>query len=73
MALLNPRKTIETTIMEPMEVHGFGQSYDERREMVLDLLDKVGLPGARYLNRYPHEFSGGQGSDLHCPLAGGSP
>ena len=57
---LNPRKTIETTIMEPMEVHGFGQSYDERREMVLDLLDKVGLPGARYLNRYPHEFSGGQ-------------
>jgi peptide/nickel transport system ATP-binding protein len=57
---LNPRKTIETTIMEPMEVHGIGADYNERREMVLDLLDKVGLPGKQYLNRYPHEFSGGQ-------------
>ncbi len=57
---LNPRKTIETTIMEPMEVHGIGHTYDERRERVLDLLTKVGLPGAQYLNRYPHEFSGGQ-------------
>ena len=46
--------------MEPMEVHGIGSSYDERREMVLDLLAKVGLPGRQYLNRYPHEFSGGQ-------------
>ncbi len=57
---LNPRKTIESTIMEPMIVHGIGENYDERREMVLDLLDKVGLPGKQYLNRYPHEFSGGQ-------------
>ncbi len=57
---LNPRKTIETTIMEPMEVHGIGSNYEERREMVLDLLEKVGLPGRQYLNRYPHEFSGGQ-------------
>ena len=57
---LNPRKTIETTIMEPMEVHEIGSGYDERRALVLDLLDKVGLPGKQYLNRYPHEFSGGQ-------------
>jgi peptide/nickel transport system ATP-binding protein len=57
---LNPRKTIETTIMEPMEVHGIGETYEERREMVLQLLDKVGLPGRQFLNRYPHEFSGGQ-------------
>ncbi len=57
---LNPRKTIETTIMEPMEAHGIGSGYEERREMVLDLLAKVGLPGRQYLNRYPHEFSGGQ-------------
>ena len=57
---LNPRKTIETTVMEPMDVHNIGSSYAERRQMVLDLLAKVGLPGERYLNRYPHEFSGGQ-------------
>ena len=46
--------------MEPMMVHGIGEGYDDRREMVLDLLAKVGLPGKQYLNRYPHEFSGGQ-------------
>ena len=57
---LNPRKTIETTVMEPMDVHGIGENYEERREMVLDLLAKVGLPGKQFLNRYPHEFSGGQ-------------
>ena len=57
---LNPRKTIETTVMEPMEVHGIGGTYDQRRTRVLDLLEKVGLPGKQYLNRYPHEFSGGQ-------------
>jgi peptide/nickel transport system ATP-binding protein len=57
---LNPRKTIETTVMEPMEVHGIGESYEERRELVLDLLARVGLPGKQFLNRYPHEFSGGQ-------------
>jgi peptide/nickel transport system ATP-binding protein len=57
---LNPRKTIETTVMEPMDVHNIGSSYEERREMVISLLDKVGLPGTQYLNRYPHEFSGGQ-------------
>ena len=57
---LNPRKTIETTVMEPMDVHGIGEGYEERRQMVLDLLEKVGLPGKQFLNRYPHEFSGGQ-------------
>jgi peptide/nickel transport system ATP-binding protein len=57
---LNPRKTIETTVMEPMDVHNIGANYQERQEMVLDLLAKVGLPGKQYLNRYPHEFSGGQ-------------
>ena len=57
---LNPRKTIETTVMEPMDVHNIGDTYEERRALVLDLLSKVGLPGKQFLNRYPHEFSGGQ-------------
>ena len=69
---LNPRKTIETTVMEPMEVHGIGETYDERREMVLDLLAKVGLPGKQYLNRYPHEFSGSASANLHRSLSRGS-
>ena len=32
-----------------MDVHNLGEGYDERREMVLDLLEKVGLPGKQYL------------------------
>lgn len=57
---LNPRKTIETTLTEPMEVHGIGAGVDERREMAAQLLEEVGLPGRHLLSRYPHEFSGGQ-------------
>ncbi|MEM9380828.1 MAG: ABC transporter ATP-binding protein, partial [Planctomycetota bacterium] len=57
---LNPRKTVENTIVEPMEVHGLGGTAAERRAAALDLLEKVGLPGQSFLNRFPHEFSGGQ-------------
>ncbi len=57
---LNPRKTIETTLTEPMEVHNIGADADERRERAAQLLEEVGLPGRHLLTRYPHEFSGGQ-------------
>ena len=57
---LNPRKTIEEIITEPMRFHGMGGSRKDRQQKALDLLEKVGLPGIHYLNRYPHEFSGGQ-------------
>jgi oligopeptide/dipeptide ABC transporter ATP-binding protein len=55
---LNPRKTVQSIIMEPLTVHGIGSSA-ERRKKVLELMDDVGL-GPEHLNRYPHEFSGGQ-------------
>ena len=58
-ASLNPRITIGQAIMEPMKVHGIGSTKDERKQKVLELLDKVGLD-ASHFNRYPHEFSGGQ-------------
>lgn len=56
---LNPRKTIGQAILEPMEVHRIGNSKKERKDRVIDLLEKVGLK-SEYFNRYPHEFSGGQ-------------
>lgn len=56
---LNPRKTIGDAIMEPMKVHGIGKDKKERKEKVLELLEKVGLE-AKHFERYPHEFSGGQ-------------
>ena len=58
-ASLNPRLTIEQTLLEPMNVHGIGSSRKERIERVINLLEEVGL-GEEYLHRYPHEFSGGQ-------------
>jgi oligopeptide/dipeptide ABC transporter ATP-binding protein len=55
---LNPRRTIESTIMEPLIIHRIG-TRSQRREKVLALMDDVGLR-PEYLKRYPHEFSGGQ-------------
>lgn len=56
---LNPRKTIMQTLSRPLEIHGFGDSWRDRRERVMELLNLVGL-GREHIDRYPHEFSGGQ-------------
>ena len=56
---LNPRLTVGQALMEPMQVHGIGANNRDRREKVVELLEKVGLQSAHF-NRYPHEFSGGQ-------------
>ncbi|MBC2843793.1 ABC transporter ATP-binding protein [Winogradskyella flava] len=58
-ASLNPRLTVGNAIMEPMKVHGIGNSDTERKEKVMIILDKVGLDNASFY-KYPHEFSGGQ-------------
>jgi peptide/nickel transport system ATP-binding protein len=56
---LNPRITIGSAITEPMKVHGLYSNSKQRRDKVVELLEKVDLkPG--HFNRYPHEFSGGQ-------------
>ncbi|MCG8733252.1 ABC transporter ATP-binding protein [Tenacibaculum finnmarkense] len=56
---LNPRITVGNAIVEPMKVHNILNSFKERKEYVLNLLEKVGLEKAHF-DRYPHEFSGGQ-------------
>jgi len=56
-ASLNPRFTIGQLLMEPLQVHGIGES--ERRDTVYRLLEEVGLPEVSFF-KYPHEFSGGQ-------------
>lgn len=55
---LNPRFTVQQILEEPLLIHKRGNAA-ERRERVVELLDKVGL-SRRQLPRYPHEFSGGQ-------------
>ncbi|MBL7818860.1 MAG: ABC transporter ATP-binding protein [Saprospiraceae bacterium] len=56
---LNPRMTIGSAIMEPMQVHKLYKNDAERKEKVIELLETVSLD-ANHFNRYPHEFSGGQ-------------
>jgi peptide/nickel transport system ATP-binding protein len=58
-ASLNPRLTIEQALTEPMIVHQIGKGRSNRRDMVVHLLEEVGLT-SEHLLRYPHEFSGGQ-------------
>ncbi len=55
---LNPRLSAGNIIAEGIGAHKIAQGR-KKKELVEDLLEKVGL-SAGYYNRYPHEFSGGQ-------------
>ena len=55
---LDPRMTVGSSVAEMLLVHGMTDK-ERRREIVEDLLERVGLE-AGYYDRYPHEFSGGQ-------------
>lgn len=55
---LNPRMKIGEILEEPLLVHKLAPKKD-RKEKVLQLLNKVGLREGAY-DKYPHEFSGGQ-------------
>jgi oligopeptide transport system ATP-binding protein len=57
-ASLDPRMTVGQIIAEPIDTFGLARGAG-RRERVSSLMATVGL-SARFINRYPHEFSGGQ-------------
>ncbi|MEU9510334.1 oligopeptide/dipeptide ABC transporter ATP-binding protein [Micromonospora sp. NPDC048170] len=59
MSSLDPRQNVESILTEGLQAHGIGGNRDERRRIIGETLDKVGLPRWA-LSRYPHEFSGGQ-------------
>ena len=59
LASLNPRMTVGNIVSEPLWTHFPELDADEVRARVAEVLRRVGLSG-RELNRYPHEFSGGQ-------------
>jgi peptide/nickel transport system ATP-binding protein len=56
---LDPRQNVESILTEGLAAHGIGGNRAERRELICETLDAVGLPRWA-LSRYPHEFSGGQ-------------
>ena len=55
---LDPRMTIGNAVSEGLKIHKVGNR-EQRQEMTLDILRKVGLEDYQ-TERYPHEFSGGQ-------------
>ncbi|ELZ36587.1 oligopeptide/dipeptide ABC transporter ATP-binding protein [Halorubrum tebenquichense] len=55
---LDPRMTVGEAVAEPLRIHGLDDA-ERRRAVVADILERVGL-SADDLNRYPHEFSGGE-------------
>ncbi|MGA9596470.1 MAG: ABC transporter ATP-binding protein, partial [Acidimicrobiia bacterium] len=61
LASLNPRMTIGETIAHPSEIHQPELSAAERRRVVFEMLDAVGMsPPDNFADKYPHQISGGQ-------------
>jgi peptide/nickel transport system ATP-binding protein/glutathione transport system ATP-binding protein len=58
-ASLNPRLPIWDQITEPADIHGRAKGRRARRDLAADLVARVQLP-ADAIDRYPHQFSGGQ-------------
>jgi len=59
LASLDPRMTIGDIVAEPLITHEPGLSRGEVKARVADMMAKTGLL-PQMINRYPHEFSGGQ-------------
>ena len=59
LASLDPRMTVAQIVAEPLQVHRKDLDGAARKELVAEILLRVGL-GRNLLARYPHELSGGQ-------------
>ncbi len=58
-ASLDPRMTVGDIVGEAIDVHKMAANKQERYEIIIEMLRRVGL-NSEHANRYPHEFSGGQ-------------
>ncbi|MDT2658800.1 ATP-binding cassette domain-containing protein [Enterococcus hulanensis] len=58
LSALNPRQRVGSILEDILGIHGVSNAL-ERRDQVLEVLEKVGLSEYHYF-RYPHELSGGQ-------------
>jgi oligopeptide transport system ATP-binding protein len=58
-ASINPRMDVYNIIAEPLVTHKVCSSKEETKEMVMQLMNRVGIR-PEFINRYPHQFSGGQ-------------
>ncbi|WP_191090069.1 oligopeptide/dipeptide ABC transporter ATP-binding protein [Histidinibacterium aquaticum] len=59
LAALNPRMTVGDIVAEPLTTHYPEMKRAEVKKRVGEIMERVGLL-PNLVNRYPHEFSGGQ-------------
>ena len=61
LASLNPRMTVGQAIEHPAQIHLPELSAAERKRLVFEMLDAVGMaPPDFFYDKYPHQISGGQ-------------
>lgn len=65
---LDPRKTCQQIVAEPMIIHGTVPDRAAREERVVQLMNVVGLD-VQHVHRFPHEFSGGQRQRINIARA----
>ncbi|MFI6978052.1 oligopeptide/dipeptide ABC transporter ATP-binding protein [Embleya sp. NPDC050154] len=58
-AAFNRRRSLRHALHQPLRVHGLGANRAEREELVLAMVERVGLT-ADHLDRLPGEVSGGE-------------
>ncbi len=56
---LNPQMRVADLVGEPLRIHERRLTREERRARAADVLERTGM-GQEFLDRYPHELSGGQ-------------
>lgn len=70
LSALNPYYTVGDQIAEAYLVHHPESSKDETREVVLNMLRKVGIPKPeKRIDEYPHQFSGGMRQRIVIAIA----
>lgn len=70
LTALNPLMTVEEQIGEALYLHDKRLGSKERRDKVVDLLNQVGIPRAKYVaDQYPHELSGGMRQRVMIAIA----
>jgi len=59
-ASLNPFHSVGHHIARPLRLHHRSRGRQQTTQQVIELLDRVTLPGREMIRRRPHELSGGQ-------------
>ena len=70
MTSLNPVFTVGDQIIEALQLHNPGMSYEQARQRAIEALEQVQInDAAQRINEYPHRLSGGQRQRVMIAMA----